>query len=1011
MLRLPAAGLRVRLLLLVLLAVIPAIGLMLYIASQDRASAAAAAQADALRVVRQAARDQAALVAQARQILVDISLLPSLRGEGAPLCSAVFGDLRAQYLQAFPRYANLGMIDAEGRIFCSIVPVSGPVEVGGQAAFQQTLRRLEFTIGDAYVDPAVGAAFINFFYPVLSFDGRVRLVLFAALDLEWLNQLAAEAALPEGSTLAVIDADGVILARYPDPDQWVGRTFPVAEVPVTPAREAGEGTAEVAGVDGVRRLFAYTVLNPEAGAADNLTLSVGIPADSVFAQANRALAGNLLALGLIVVMALIVTWVGGDVFLVRPVGRLLEATQRLAAGDLKARTGLSERGQGGELGQLALAFDRMAATLEERELERRVAEAALSESERRYRALAENFPNGVVLLFDHDLRYMLADGAGLAEVGLSPEQLEGKTIFEVFDPVVWGVLEPPFRAALAGTASEFEVTFAGRVYLLHVLPLRDEAGRIRAGLATTQNITDRKRAEQALREREQQYRSVFESSADGLFINDLDGNLVDFNPAAARMHGYTPEEFRRLNPSDFIHPDSRHLFQEYIATVKAGREFRGRALDIRKDGSTFHVEVTGTSFTYLGRPHTLAVVRDISAQVQAEQVLEQRVAERTRELSTLLDISHNVTSTLELEPLLGLTLDHLRAVMEYNGATIFTLQNDELTILDYRGPITAEQARRIRFSLSQAAANREVIQRRAPVIIDDVRGESPLAHAFQAAAGDQIDTTYAYVRCWMGVPLMIKERVIGMLSLDHSQPGYYTERQARLALAIASQAAIAIENARLYEQAGQLAALEERQKLARELHDSVSQALYGIALGARTARTLLDRGADSAHTLRDPLDYVLSLAEAGLAEMRALIFELRPESLKTEGLTAALAKQTDALRVRHRLEVQTTLCPEPDLSLDAKEALYRIAQEAMHNIGKHARASRVEVRLEATDHAVTLTITDDGVGFDPTGEFPGHLGLRSMRERAERLRGVFRVESAPGQGTRLSVRLPVNGGL
>jgi signal transduction histidine kinase len=215
---------------------------------------------------------------------------------------------------------------------------------------------------------------------------------------------------------------------------------------------------------------------------------------------------------------------------------------------------------------------------------------------------------------------------------------------------------------------------------------------------------------------------------------------------------------------------------------------------------------------------------------------------------------------------------------------------------------------------------------------------------------------------------------------------------------LANQLAVAIENARLYEQAGQLAALEERQKLARELHDSVSQALYGIALGARTARTLLDRGSDSAHALHDPLDYVLSLAEAGLAEMRALIFELRPESLKTEGLAAALTKQTDALRVRHRLDVQTTLCPEPDLSLDAKEALYRIAQEAMHNIGKHARASRVEVRL-AEDGA--------GVGFDPTGEFPGHLGLRSMRERAERLGGTFGVDSAPGQGTRLTAWLPL----
>ena len=139
-----------------------------------------------------------------------------------------------------------------------------------------------------------------------------------------------------------------------------------------------------------------------------------------------------------------------------------------------------------------------------------------------------------------------------------------------------------------------------------------------------------------------------------------------------------------------------------------------------------------------------------------------------------------------------------------------------------------------------------------------------------------------------------------------------------------------------------VAALEERQKLARELHDSVSQALYGIALGARTAQTQLERDPTK---LAEPLDYILSLSEAGLSEMRALIFELRPESLQNEGLIAALTKQTDAIRARHKLDVVTHFDSEPHVSLDAKEALYRIAQEAMQNIVKHAHASRVELTL------------------------------------------------------------------
>src|SRR5213078_3825441 len=136
------------------------------------------------------------------------------------------------------------------------------------------------------------------------------------------------------------------------------------------------------------------------------------------------------------------------------------------------------------------------------------------------------------------------------------------------------------------------------------------------------------------------------------------------------------------------------------------------------------------------------------------------------------------------------------------------------------------------------------------------------------------------------------------------------------------------------------AALEERQRLARELHDSVSQALFGISLGARTARALL---AQDPARAAEPIDYVQSLAEAGLAEMRALIFELRPESLESEGLVAAISKQAAALRARHQIEVRADLGAEPALPLERKEALYRIAQEATHNTVKHARAGAIDL--------------------------------------------------------------------
>src|SRR3989441_1363583 len=200
----------------------------------------------------------------------------------------------------------------------------------------------------------------------------------------------------------------------------------------------------------------------------------------------------------------------------------------------------------------------------------------------------------------------------------------------------------------------------------------------------------------------------------------------------------------------------------------------------------------------------------------------------------------------------------------------------------------------------------------------------------------------------------------------------------------------------LYEQAQELAALQERQRLARELHDSVSQALYGIGLGAYTAREALESDPEQAIA---SIDYVITLTEAGLAEMRALIFELRPESLEIEGLVAALTKQVAVLRTRYKLTVDVTLDNEPDLPLEMKHALYRVAQEALHNIVKHARASTVALRLARQGNEIILEVHDNGKGFDPAGPFPGHLGLRSMRERVTKIGGTLSIESVPGQGT------------
>jgi PAS domain S-box-containing protein len=647
--------------------------------------------------------------------------------------------------------------------------------------------------------------------------------------------------------------------------------------------------------------------------------------------------------------------------------------------------------------------------------ERRQREEALRESEERFRRAFEHAAFGMALV-GTDGSLLRVNPSACRMFGYSEEELLATTFQALTYPDDLQVGLDLFHDLTTGRRDYgwLEKRYLHKQghpiwTLLSTAVVRDSQGAILYLVSQIQDISERKEAEAKLSEKEEQYRSIFESTSDGLFINDLTGRLVDFNPAAAHMHGYTPDEFRQLQPTQFVHPDSLHLFDEYIEAIKEGRQYRARAIDVAKDGTPFYVEVIGSAFNYQGRPHALAVVRDVTDQVRAVELLEKRVAERTRELATLLEVSTSITGTLELTSLLRVTLQELHKVVVYTGANVLLLDNDEVRIVCHRGPVPEDVATRVRFSRDQLGELWDLMSRRQPLIVGDWHDETPVARAFRAAAGPHLEGDFAYIRAWMGIPLTVGDRLLGWLSLEHSRPHAYAPRHAALARTIANQAAVAIDNARLYQQAQRVAALEERQRLARELHDSVTQALYGIGLGVHTARSFLQEELSVEQLKRDlaePLAYVLSLAEAALTEMRSLIFELRPDSLEKQGLVVALERQADTLEARHGLEVQTDLCDEPLLPLKVKEALFRIAVEALNNVVRHAQATKVLIRLDGCTETITLQVRDDGTGFDPEDKFLGHMGLHSMQERAAQFGGRFEVESSPGHGSCITVHIP-----
>lgn len=495
---------------------------------------------------------------------------------------------------------------------------------------------------------------------------------------------------------------------------------------------------------------------------------------------------------------------------------------------------------------------------------------------------------------------------------------------------------------------------------------------------------------------------IIENSLDPIIAIRPSGEIIQWNPAAARVFGYRQSEAVGQLLTDLVAPNWREEFL-VLRDALAGDE-RMAAVDTRwraRDGELLDVILAASALPGEG---VAMFVRDVTEQRRLEREQRREAEERAHELRFLLDIAHDAAATLEVRPLVALILDRVKNVVEYVGAALFVLDDDGdgLNLLRYQGPIP-QHTLAWRWRLSTHEHARKVLVSAKPVIIPNVWADEALANSFRKNAALDIGEVRTDFAAWMAVPLILGGRAIGMLAVETSRPDYYTERHAALLNAVADQAAVAIQNARLYEQARGLAALEERQKLARELHDSVSQALFGIGLGARTARALVDR--DPKHAA-DPLDYVISLAEAGLTEMRALIFELRPDALETEGLIALLDKQAAALRARHHLNVETDFGPEPDISLPVKEALFRIAQESLHNVVKHAGASTVRLCVAQSGEGVRVEIADNGAGFDPDGTFAGHLGLRSMRERAARQGAQLEISSAPGSGTTIRLLLP-----
>jgi len=656
---------------------------------------------------------------------------------------------------------------------------------------------------------------------------------------------------------------------------------------------ANQSAVQKMELGGMMFALAYAPL-PDTGWSLGLAAPVdqlGAPSqgvvDAVWADAESTIVFTLLMMGAFFLATLAATLLLTRRELTRPIETLVRGVRAVTAGRLDVQIPIPSRD---ELGMLAAAFNKMTGELSRRNKELSESSAALLKSEKQYRTLAENFPNGIVVLFDRDLRHTLADGIGFPGIGLSKAAIEGRTVWEVFPHDLAEIFANGYQAALQGKTSTFEITIRNQTYQVWALPIRVDGSEIVSGMAFTQDITERVQT-QALLERR-------------------------------------------------VQESTRELVELYQQTEQRSRELEAlyRADDL------------------------------LHRSLQLDQVLQSLV-------DVVVDILHADKASVQ----------------------VWDALQERLVVRAQRGFGPSSLARLSDYRPGDGIAGKVFITGE-PIAVENILEAPPPANLILAEEG---------VSSLLSVPITVGNEVFGVFGMDYARPRSFDEADQRLFLSLAQRAAVAIENARLYEQAQGKAALEERHRLARDLHDSVTQLLYSQSLFAETGRQ---------HAARDQHDQAASYlarigetAQQALKEMRLLIYELRPPVLEKEGLAGALRQRLDSVESRAGIEARLVIELSAKLPQSLEDALFLIAQEALNNSLKHARANLLQVTLQEEEGWVELCITDNGSGFNPNpGEETGGMGLANIRERAGQAGGVVSIESQPGKGTQVSVRIPLD---
>ncbi len=467
--------------------------------------------------------------------------------------------------------------------------------------------------------------------------------------------------------------------------------------------------------------------------------------------------------------------------------------------------------------------------------------------------------------------------------------------------------------------------------------------------------------------------------------------------AVSRHLGVAPHEVPLGAPLASLLPQAWSRLAPYAASALAGVPAEASNERLAAEGDVFYWNVAMAPASLAdAEPGFLLFVTDVTERVIAQRMLENRMRDSFRKLSALYAVASTGVGVKDWRAMLH---DALRSTLDAVQATAGAIQlldsSGAWLILAAHHGLPAEmmapmERRPIELGLSGWIMRH---QRALTANLTQDDRVSPLLRRSELAM-------------FAGVPMTVRGRVTGVLSVYRGKRRPFGDPDVDLLGAVADQIAVGIENARLRQTHDRLLISEERTRLARELHDVVTQSLHSLTLFSEAVQRLLAAG--KIEEGRQYAGRISETSQQALREMRLLLHNLRPTALQEAGLVQALRSRLEAVEGRAGIAFQLIADPDVRLPDSVEAACYHLAQEALNNALKHAGANHVSVRLEIDGEQLTLTVADDGQGFDPERVSGGGMGLNSMRERVERLGGAFSIRSDAAAGTTVTVRLNLN---